>query len=94
MTVQADRLVTEAQAETIQILRSIESAQARAAALVQKILGAGGLSVIDDYDWGGTDLSKSEFLQAMAQLQNKMPAVLDGQTTLNGDPLYVLETKL
>jgi hypothetical protein len=33
-------------------------------------------------------------LQAMAQLQNNMPTVLDGDTTLNGDPLYVLETKL
>jgi hypothetical protein len=55
MTTQADRLVSEAHTVTIQILRSIESAQADAHAIIQKILGAGGLTVLDDYDWDGTE---------------------------------------
>lgn len=94
MTTQADRLVSEAHAVTIQILRALESAQADAHALIQKMLGAGGLSVLDGYDWESTDMSKQEFLQAMAQLQNNMPTLVDGATALDGDPLYVLETKL
>lgn len=94
MTTQADRLVSEGHAVTIRVLRSIESAQADAHAFIQKLLGAGGVDVIDTYDWGSTDLSKAEFIQAMLELQDNLPGIIDGSTTTDGSKLYVLETKL
>jgi len=94
MTTQADRLVSEGHTITARILRSIESAQADAHAFIQKLLGGGGVDVIDTYDWESTDLSKQEFIQAMLELQDNLPGIIDGSTTVDGAKLYMLETKL
>lgn len=91
MTTQADKLVSEGHAVTASTLRCIESAQAKAHAYIQKLVGAGGMDVIDTYDWDATDLSKQEYVQAMIVLQDDLPTILNGETR---NKLYILETKL
>lgn len=73
---QADKVVTQAHTNVIEIIRHVEAAKALAASTVAQTTALGGAAAaVEDYVWPG-GVTEADFINAMNTLANHVPTFL------------------